>query len=470
MTPTSQLPSDELLSDPLYPHLKEYLIESTGLAYYADKDADLARRIRRRLSDFGFQNCAPYLEILRDSRRGPAEMDALIEEITIGETYFFRHREHFDALRDLVLPDLIARNAASRRLRVWCAGCADGAEPYSLSILLRRELPQLLVGWEVSIVGTDINRQCLATAREGRFEQWSLRSTPETLKRACFEEQGKQWIIAPEYRVGVSFQFHNLVDDGSPLQFNDPVAFDLIICRNVMIYFGPKSMQKITRQFYDCLAPGAWLLVGPSEPNMTHFTSFHAVNAPGVTLYQRPVRSGPDFGEAASFPGPRPSIALPLEVPLPETALPECAEVAVVESVMESPVPTLADLRQRADQGDWENAARCGRELLEFDNLNALAHFHYALVLEQMGNYAESERSLRKAIYLDRRAVLAHYHLGLLLRSRGDSRQAERCFNNALNLLGTLSGAEILTDADGITVAELGKLIQMQIENLRVRA
>ena len=469
MTPTPQHPPDELLGDPLFSRLKEYVIESTGLSYYSDKDADLARRVRRRLSDFGLQNCAPYLEILRDPGRGPSEMDALIEEITIGETYFFRHREHFNALRDLVLPDLVARNATSRRLRVWCAGCADGAEPYSLSILLRRELPQLLVGWEVSILGTDINRQCLATAREGRFEPWSLRSTPESVKRACFEEQGKQWLIAPEYKVGVSFQFHNLVDDRFPPQFNDPVAFDLIICRNVMIYFGPKLMQKITRKFHDCLAPGSWLLVGPSEPNMTHFTSFQAVNAPGVMLYQRPVRSGPDFGQAVSFPGPRPPLAQPLEASLSEIARPESARAAIVESVTERLVPTLADLRQRADQGDWETAARCGRELLEFDNLNALAHFHYALVLEQMGNSAEAEQSLRKAIYLDRQAVLAHYHLGLLLRSRGDLRQAERCFNNALNVLSRLSGDQIFTDADGITVFELRKLAQMQVENLRMR-
>jgi chemotaxis protein methyltransferase CheR len=140
-----------------------------------------------------------------------------------------------------------------------------------------------------------------------------------------------------------------------------------------------------------------------------------------------------------------------------------------VDARTESTVPTLADLRKSADQGDWQNAARRGKELLEFDNLNALAHFNYALVLEQMGNYAESERSLRKAIYLDRQAVLAHYHLGLLLRSQGDLRQAERSFNNALNLLAPLSGDEILTDADGITVLELRKMAQMQIESLRVQ-
>jgi chemotaxis protein methyltransferase CheR len=255
------------------------------------------------------------------------------------------------------------------------------------------------------------------------------------------------------------------VEDTLPLQLNDPSGFDLIICRNVMIYFGPVLMRKIVRQFHECLAPGAWLLVGPSEPNMTCFTSFRAVNAPGVTLYQRPVGSAPGFApgfaESFSFDG-LPTLTPPKPImPAPVVASPERAESAV---------PTLADLRQRADKGDWENAARCGKALLESDNLNAPAHFHYALVLEQMGNYAESERSFRKAIYLDRRAVLAHYHLGLLLRSHGDSQQAERCFHNALSLVATLSGAEILADADGITVADLGKMAQMQIENLRVRA
>jgi chemotaxis protein methyltransferase CheR len=454
----------------VYPRLKEYLIESTGLAYYADKDDDLVRRLRRRLANFGFQSCAPYLELLRDSGRGPSEMDALIEEITIGETYFFRHREHFDALRDLVLPDLIARKATSRRLRMWCAGCADGAEPYSLSILLRRELPTLMAGWDLSILGTDINRQCLATAREGRFDRWCLRSTPESVRRDCFSEQGKQWVIAPEYKIGLSFQSHNLVDDGFPPPFSDSVAFDLIICRNVMIYFDSTLTQKTTRHFHDCLAPGGWLLVGPSEPNMTCFTSFQVVNAPGVTLYRRPDHSDePDFaGQVQPIASPLPTVPPPI-ASLPLEPRLEAAEPHILSPSADQSPPTLADLRQRADQGDWENAARCGEKLLEFDNLNALAHFHYALVLEQMGNFAESERALRKAIYLDRQAVLAHFHLGRLLRAHGDLRQAERCFTNALNLLSALSSDEILTDADGIKVSELRKLAETQIENLRVQ-
>ena len=337
MNPTLP-PPRELLGDPLYSRLKEYLIQSTGLVYYTDKDADLARRIGRRLSGFGFHNCAPYLELLHDPHRGPSEMDALIAEVTIGESYFFRHAEHFDALRELVLPDLIDRNARHRRLRIWCAGCADGAEPYSLSILLRRELAHLLPGWQVSILGTDINRQYLTIAREGRYEEWSLRATSNELRRACFEQEGKRWTIAPEYKTGVSFQFHNLVENPFPPQLDDLSAFDLIICRNVMIYFGSELMQRLVRQFHDCLAPGSWLLVGPSEPNMTCFTAFRPVNAPGVTLYQKPAGPATNVAETFTFPSLR----------LPVVPLEQIAEAPPAIPSKDATVPTLDDLRQRA--------------------------------------------------------------------------------------------------------------------------
>jgi chemotaxis protein methyltransferase CheR len=448
-----------LVGDPLYPRLKEHLVASTGLTYYADKDADLARRLGRRLSTIGARDCASYLDLLRDPVRGPSELDALIVEVTIGETYFFRHQEHFDALRDLVLPDLIVRNRAKRRLRIWCAGCADGPEPYSLAILLKRDMRAQFSGWEVTVLGTDINRHCLARAREGKFEEWAFRSTPSDLKDTCFRKEGKLWRIAPEYKEGVSFQYHNLVEDSYPSLVNNLFCFDLIVCRNVMIYFGPDLMQKVIRQFHDCLVPGAWLLVGPSEPNMAYFSSFRTVNAPGVTLYQKPDLSTSNKGAEAL-----PMAPLQLSPPLPDT------DVSVTGGPAgESAHPTLADIRRYADQGAWESAIQCCEQLLHEDNLNSAAHFYRALVLDQMKRYAEAERSLRQAIYLDRQSVLAHYYLGLFLQSQGDSRQAARSFKNALELLRSRDDADIFADADGINAAELKKLAKMNLETLRER-
>lgn len=459
MNPMPQTTPEILLLDPHFARLKQLLIETTGLSYYADKDADLARRVHRRLRE---HSCSSYLELLRDPVHGRAELNALVEEITIGETYFFRHQEHFDALRDIVLPDLIHRNAATRRIRIWCAGCAEGCEPYSLSILLKKELGHLLIGWDVTILGTDINRQYLATACEGEFERWSLRATSEELRRRCFVERDKKWILAPEYRAGVSFRFHNLAED--PLI--DPGPFDLIVCRNVMIYFGLELMGTIVNRFHEALAKGGWLLVGPSEPNMTHFHAFRATNAPGVTLYQR--SSEADLIEE---PSPTPEWREPLVVmPLAAPVFKEEVEAPLASSSADHATPTLADLLDSANRGDWDDAARCGQNLIQLDSLNALAHLHYALVLEELGRLPESEGSLRRALYLDRRSPLAHYHLGRLLRSRGELRQAERCFLNAIDLSAAKPGEEVLDETDGATALDLMKLVQLEIGNLKVRA
>ena len=456
MNPT--LPStEELTFDPLYPLLKEHLIQTTGLTYYTDKDDDLARRIHRRLSSLGVSGCASYLEVLRDPIRGRPELDELIAEITIGETYFFRHQEHFDALRDVVLPDLLARNQAKRSLRIWCAGCADGPEAYSLAILLEREMAHKLVGWEVSILGTDINRRSLARARAGKFEEWALRTTNEDLRRDCFLQEGKSWQIAPKYKQWISFQYHNLVEDPVPSLVNNLTAFDLIVCRNVMIYFGPDLMHKMIRQFHECLVEGAWLLVGPTEPNMTSFTSFYAVNAPGVTMYQK----APQLTPVALALDPVIAPALPPPVEVVRTPAPR--KSAPLNPIVER---TLAEVRLHADGGEWANAVQCCEQLLKRDNLNSLVHFYHALVLEQMGHHAEAEPALRRAIYLDRQSVLPHYYLGLLLQSRGDPRQAARSFENAVELLESLSDADVLADADGITVAEMKKLAKMHLQVL----
>ena len=451
---------DELIGDPMYPRLKQHVVGSTGLAYYEDKDIELAQRIGGRLTCLGLRDCSDYLNMLSEPLRGPAELDALIAAITIGETYFFRHQEHFDSLRDLVLPHLIARNREHRCLRVWCAGCADGPEPYSLAILLKREMARDFGGWQATILGTDINRHCLVRAREGKFEEWAFRSTPEDVRRSCFQSDGKRWGILPEYREGVSFQYHNLVEHAFPSLVNDLCKFDLIVCRNVMIYFEADRMRKMILQFYDCLAPGGWLLVGPTEPNMTFFSSFRTVNAPGVTLYQKPE-------QAVSAPLPEPVVSSPL--PLFQATGARPAPCRPPQGNVDSAsTQALSEVRRQADRGAWESAATCCEELLKKDRQNSQVHFYYGLILDQMQRGPEAERSLRRAIELDRQSVLPPYYLGLFLQSHGDlceaRGEAARLFERVLELLNHRRDADVFADADGMTAAELKKLVKMHIE------
>jgi chemotaxis protein methyltransferase CheR len=444
-----------LTADPLFLSLKAYLIEASGMNYYADKDEDLAARMQRRLSVVGLDDCASYLGLLRDPVKGRAELDELIAEVTIGETYFFRHSEHFDALRDIVLPDVMARNQDKRSLRIWCAGCADGPEAYSLAILLWREMGYKLADWTVSILATDINRYSLARAREGKFGEWAFRATTDELRRECFVQEGALWRIAPRHKQWISFDYYNLIVDPVGAPVTRLLPLDLIVCRNVMIYFDADVSSQMIQRFHGCMGEGGWLLVGPTEPNMKSFRAFTTVNAPGVTLFQK----------SAPVISPREMPAPPPPVSLPPPRRINCRQKP--PSAIEPPPPTLDEARHHADRGDWASAVEICERLLKKDSLDWRTQFYHALVLDHMGRREEAEAGLRKAVYLERQSALPHYYLGLLLQSKGNARQAARFFANAIELLEARTDSESFAEADGITVAEMKKLAKMHLQVLQ---
>ena len=469
-------PPDGLLHDPGWARLREYIIDSTGMHYFDDKDEELARLVRPRLSPSRAPDCTSYLALLRDGATGEAELDELIGELTIGETFFFRHQEQFDALRETVLPEIVERKADRRQLRIWNAGCAVGAEPYSVSILLQRDLTHLLAGWEISILGTDINRKFLAAAQRGQFRDWTLRSSSDEFKESCFSGSSDSWTIRDRYRKGVTFQYHNLVKHPFPSMVTNLFAFDIIFCRNVTMYFHPRVRSKILARLRNCLVDGGWLLVGPSESDIENFRMFRTVNAPGATLYQRrdDLEAEPASVTIAPAPAPAPAqtVGWPANLPRLDSTWPARQPEAPGEPVglekhprpAEPLSPDIAEIVRLADRGESQGAARACEALLQRDPLNARAHFYQALVLEQMGSQPESEKALRRALYLDRNLVFAHYHLGLLLQKKDDLKGAARSFRNAGRLLSTMDAEETVAEGDGIRVADLKELAEMQQE------
>jgi chemotaxis protein methyltransferase CheR len=458
--------------DPDFPSLKQHVIDVTGLAYYADKDGDFAARIGPRLSHLALKSCGAYLALLRDREAGEAERHLLIGQLTIGETYFFRHTEQFDALRDVVLPDLIKRNEARRTLRVWSAGCAIGAEPYSLAILLKTHFARQLAGWDVRILGTDINQTFLSRAARGEFDERALRSTPDDVKRAWFSHSGRTWIVSPAIREWVSFQYHNLVEHPYPSILHGIAALDLILCRNVMIYFDWSVIQRILGQFHECLVDGGWLAVGHAESNTEVFRAYRTINVPGATLYQK---SG-DHHEPGAWPvvtPPAPTARRPAvepQTPWSPFALPVVPEAPAGDVAPERAAPALSGLaliRRLADEGKWPEAAKACDELLEHDRLNPAAHFYQALIMEQVRRPAGAEQSLRRALYLDRGFVFAHYHLALLLRKTGHRDAAVQSLRNVETLLAGQRGDQLVAEADGLTVDELAQLTAMHLDLLQ---
>jgi chemotaxis protein methyltransferase CheR len=465
-----------IMSDPHFGRLKSLVLDATGLAYYADKDTVLADRIGRRLDQLGFGDCLTYFELVSEGILGEREFDALIAELTVGETFFFRYPKQFDALRDTVLPACIERNRASRRLRIWCAGCATGPEPYSIAIMIKHAMGARLNDWHITILGTDINREFLSRAQDGRYGEWMLRGLPDHLRRACFSKSDDQWLIKDEYKEWTSFQYHNLVKHPIPSIVQNIAAFDIILCRNVMIYFNQEINAKLARRFHDCLVDGGWLLVGHAEPTFELNRLFSVAKMVDAAVYQRtnghPVTA--PLGPAAAPCVPDRRIVTEWKAPAldpverrPVGRVSPAPSTAIGDTPARASAPApMAEILSLANNGELAESARLCKARLEKDPLDPVIRFYHALILEQMGARGETMEELQRVIYLDRNFTLAHYHLGLLRQAHGNNRQAKRHFKNALAILSETGDGDILPASDGMTAGELRELVELQLEIL----
>ena len=254
---------------------------------------ELAALLERRLQEVGAANYAQYRRKLACA--DGAEWAALAPLLTVPETYFFRMPEHFEALALEALPEVIKRNRESRTLRVLSAGCASGEEAYSLRILLNERFPQL-ADWRVSVVGVDLSEAALERARAGEYNAWSLRATSELRRRANFNTVGKLFRLRPEARAGVEFERENLL---APVPAHEP-PYDIILCRNVLIYFSEQAMREAIARLMGRLAPQGYLFLGPAESLRglsrdfslchRHDTFFYRLKE-GVRLEAIPVRT-----------------------------------------------------------------------------------------------------------------------------------------------------------------------------------
>jgi chemotaxis protein methyltransferase CheR len=392
------------------------------------------------------QDCSVYTDFLAFQEQGRAEMDVLIARLTIGETYFFRDDAQFDAIRNVILPDILERNKSSKQLRIWSAGCATGAEPYSLAILLARDFADRIEGWQVGIDATDLNRGYLAQAAEGKFRAWAFRCTSDEVKRECFSKEGLVWNIHPRYKRWISFHHMNLVDTEFPTPWAGGTCFDLILCRNVMIYFTPEVNHRLIGQLHNSLGDDGWLVVGAAEHGVDSYQAFRSSDVTKARIYQKL---------------PPPLVPLEVASELPAALQPRANVRRALDG--EPPPANVEGLRQLADRGDWQSAAEYGRTLLNHDGLNPQIHFYQALICENLGKAAEAERWLRQAIYLDRNFALAHYQLGLALERDRQVPAAARSFGNVLKVLADVPDDAIVTAGSGVTATGLKELAKTHL-------
>ena len=476
---------DEALPDTLLSRLSEFIAEKTGLHFPPARGPDLRRALMEAAAEFGFASPSSCADWLLSASATAQQLNTLAAHLTIGETYFFREPRAFDALAERVLPELIRRRRGhDQRLRLWSAACSTGEEPYSLAILLHQLLPDWQ-DWQVTILATDINTRFLQKAVAGVYGEWSFReSSPELKERYFRPTPDRRFEVVPEIREKVRFSQLNLAGAGFLSGATDIHTMDVILCRNLLIYFTPSHARKLVENLRHALLDEGWLVVSPSECSQTLFSGFATLNFPGTILYRKSDSVDPISAAGTSaawtvaasaavkesvapawvsfeLPGPLAADVLSAEsfqAPLEDNPPPRAEDPS---TAADAPGPSVLSIRARAlaDQGNLTDALGWSERWVAADKLNASAHYLHAVILQERGERASARRSLQRAVYLQPSFVLAHFALGHCAPGGPQSPDAHKHFENALRLLRGRPADELVAESDGLTAGRLMEII-----------
>jgi len=278
----------ELAVDPVLRQIRDLVYKVSGIYKAEDKLYLLADGCGRRMKQLSVRTPREYWNHLTVQPKRDGELRQLLNEITIGETCLFRSPPQLDALRKVILPEIVADagKRITRRLRIWSAGCSTGEESYTLAMSLLEESRRLLKGWAVQILATDLNDRSLEAARAGVYGDYALRSTTDYFKRKYFSAVDQNKLqVRPEVKKLITFSRLNLQDDSKMLFMK---GVDLIFCCNVLIYFDSASKAKVINHFFSNLNSGGYLFLGTSESLMKLNDQFHLVHFPGTIGYWKP--------------------------------------------------------------------------------------------------------------------------------------------------------------------------------------
>ncbi len=407
-------PSDVVLTAEVREALAGAVRDAVGLVFPPSRAGALDRGIIAAAARLGERDADG---LLRRLMGGDAEaIEALAEELTVGETYLFRDDGHFAFVRDVAIPEALARGGT---VRLWSAGCSTGEEAWSLAIVAHEALGSEHAE-RIEVIGTDLNPRFIERARRGRYGQWSFRGVDAARRERWFRPDGDRWSVVPALRRSVRFAPLNLLDGSSERW---PRGVDVVLCRNVAIYFDLETVGRVAASIARSLVDGAWLVPGPSDPLLpTGLGLVAAVRGPLV--YRR------TSAEKPLAAAPPPVVALPA-VPAPSP--PRRPVPAAVEAVEQDDV--VAAARSLADTGDLAGATRLLNKAVVLDGLNPALYLLRSTVRQAAGDDRGASLDADRAVFLDRSLAFAHVLSAAAHARLGDSDTARRALRNARGLL-----------------------------------
>ncbi len=455
--------------------LRWRLAEVMGLDFPAQRVNDLKRSFAGAARAFGFEgDPTACIRWLATQPLTADQQQVLADHLTVPETYFYREAPALEVLRSTVLPDLVtARRGTSRRLHVWSAACCSGEEAYTLAMLLREAVPHP-EGWDLRVLGTDLNTTWLDKARRGCYADWSFRDTPAWLTSRYFHRQadGLQCVNEDVRRL-VRFEALNLMD--LPRQPLPHAHVDVIACRNVLMYFTPDHARRVLGALRRCLPDDGWLMLSAAESSVAPRDLFVPVNVGAVTLF-RPATAA-DLPMPAKAPRLRPSIdgdtlvlSPPISLSGSTTNVPPPAPLARPRANGPAPAHTSADAATRArrcaDEGRWTEALASCERWIAADKLDPAGHYTLGVVLLEQGEQGAgsagldaARAALQRAVFLDHEFVLAHFALGNLAARRGRADAAARHYANARRALRRYRDDAVLPESRDLRAAQLADML-----------
>ena len=490
-----------VISPLLLKEISDYIGVRLGLSYPQERWGDLERAVKAIAKESNFDDIETSLWRVLSSPLTHAQIEIFSSHLTVGETYFFRETDSFNALERDILPELIDLRKHDKRLRIWSAGCATGEEAYSLAILLSRIIPDLK-NWNILILATDVNPRSLKKAAAGVYGEWSFRQTPSWVKEKYFENTVKaQYKVHEHIKSMTTFTYLNLAEDTYPSLINNTNAMDIIFCRNALMYLVPAVAKKCVQRFYDSLLLNGWLGVSASEGHYLSGTEFTAINFPNTILYRKSdakqSRSTsyyefPDILSASfsdvlfeELPGAKQDLPVFGETFGQEADAEADAEEPVqdaysealslyekgryhesIEKILATPSEIqnnakamLLLARAFANSGELPKAEEWCRKAIENDRINPVYYYLLANILQEMGQFDNAFNLLKTVIYLDNEFVLAHFALGNLSRQKGMTKESSRYFKNSLSLLKAYQSADAIPESEGLTALRLTEII-----------
>jgi chemotaxis protein methyltransferase CheR len=467
-------------SDPGFATLAALVEQEAGLSWSAGRRDSAEAAMRRAMREARARSVPDYVQLVTGD---PLARDELIAELTIGETYFFRDAEQFALIREQLLPDLRSFGRA-RRLRVWSAGCASGEEAHSLVIVLAEQQ----LDFAGCVLGTDIARHRLAAARKGSYSRWSLRGVPPSVVARYFTQSGNRYQLAERIRAGAEFRYLNLAEDRYPSLASGVWGMDLVLCRNVLIYFDRDTVARVARRLVASLSEHGWLLLGAADPPIAEYTDCEVVVTSTGIAYRRPSNQAAGsagrgdvrrlegapadspFTPRAVPPAARTEVQTPepsdtdlpwADAPTPRAARPPVHGVSPPEPAATPEPPEPREPPETGDDGTASNRAATAYAAREYERVieiagtagpapdEPLAVLHVR-ALANLGRLAEASRVCLAA--LDRHpgsAELTYLHAVLLAQAE-HAREAAAAARRALYLDRRLVVAHIaLADAAG---------------------